>query len=93
MLQRGQLPLMRHTKNGRSTVPPDDPAAIDFSLALTIERFEKSPPHIQQETRERVSALLLAEYERGQVHHSVLWRSAKAVYGIDPLDIVKGFPL
>lgn len=53
-----------------------------ISIRIARAEFLSNPPHLQEQRRERVRLLLLAEARRRQNIHSYLWQHAQEIYGI-----------
>lgn len=71
-----------YDKQGR-----DVAAAHDFSTRQARAAYEDMPPALRQARREYVLRLLRREKAQKRNQHSVLWRLAWPVFGINPEDL------
>lgn len=55
---------------------------LGISERIARAEFESNPPQLQEQRRDKVRLLLLAEAQRGQKAHSYLWVHAREIYGV-----------
>lgn len=66
---------------GQTRFTPERAAA--WQKRALKQEFSAQPTYRQRDTLDRILALLVAEYERGQKAHSALWRNMDA-WGFTP---------